>query len=73
MRVFDGALHFAPTLPKQWRHYTFKIHFQGSLLEVRVEPARVEYRLLQGETLGFHHHGERIEMTLATPVQSRSH
>ncbi|PHV08973.1 family 65 glycosyl hydrolase [Janthinobacterium sp. BJB412] len=73
MRVFDGALHFAPTLPKQWQHYTFKIHFQGALLEVRVEPARVEYRLLQGETLGFHHHGERIEMTLAAPVQSRSH
>ncbi|WP_295990647.1 glycosyl hydrolase family 65 protein [Rugamonas sp.] len=71
MRVVGGALGFAPTLPKQWRHYTFKIHFKGSLLEVRVEPARVEYRLLQGEALAFSHRGESLTVTLSAPTQSR--
>ena len=72
MRVVSGELRFAPTLPKQWQHYTFKIHFKDQLLEVRVEPSRVEYRLLQGDALKFSHRGERIAVTLSAPVQSRA-
>jgi alpha,alpha-trehalose phosphorylase len=72
MRVVGGALHFAPTLPKQWQHYTFKIHFRGALLEVHVEPGRVEYRLLQGDALEFTHGGEEVALTLSQPKQSRS-
>nr|WP_308494620.1 glycosyl hydrolase family 65 protein [Duganella rivi] len=72
MRVVGGALHFAPTLPKQWQHYTFKIHFRGALLEVHVEPGRVEYRLLQGDALEFTHGGEVVALTLSQPKQTRS-
>lgn len=72
MRVVDGELRFAPTLPKQWQHYTFKIHFKDKLVEVHVEPSRVEYRLLQGDALEFSHRGERIAVTLSAPVQSRA-
>ncbi|WP_229205576.1 MULTISPECIES: glycoside hydrolase family 65 protein [unclassified Duganella] len=72
MRVVGSALHFAPTLPKQWQHYTFKIHFRGALLEVHVEPGRVEYRLLQGESLSFTHGGESVALSLSQPKQSRS-
>ena len=70
--MVGGALHFAPTLPKQWQHYTFKIHFRGALLEVHVEPGRVVYRLLQGEALEFTHGGEAVALTLSQPMQSRS-
>ncbi len=72
MRVVNGELHFAPTVPKQWQHYTFKIHFQGALLEVHVEPGRVEYRLLRGEVLDFSHRGEALALTLSAPLQSRA-
>ncbi|MTV38914.1 glycoside hydrolase family 65 protein [Duganella radicis] len=72
MRVAGGALHFAPQLPKQWQHYTFKIHFRGALLEVHVEAGRVEYRLLQGESLSFTHGGESVALSLSQPKQSRS-
>lgn len=72
MRVVGGELHFAPTLPKQWQHYTFKIHFRGALLEVHVEPGSVEYRLLQGEALAFTHGGEALALTLSQPKQARS-
>lgn len=67
MRASDGALRFAPTLPKQWQHYQFKIHIQGALLQVRVERTHAEYTLLQGESLGFTHRGERIALTQAAP------
>jgi alpha,alpha-trehalose phosphorylase len=72
MRVVRGELHFAPALPKQWQHYTFKIHFKGCLLEVHVEPGRAEYRLLQGETLEFTHGSDSVALTLSLPVQSRA-
>jgi alpha,alpha-trehalose phosphorylase len=70
MRVVNGALHFAPAMPGQWQHYTFKIHFQGALLEVHVEPGRAEYRLLQGDALDFSHHGVALALTRSAPVQS---
>ena len=72
MRVVNGELNFAPTVPKQWQHYTFKIHFRGALLEVHVEPGQVDYRLLQGEVLDFSHRGEALVLTLSAPIQSRA-
>ncbi len=72
MRVVAGALGFAPTLPSQWRHYTFKIHFKGALLQVRVEPGRTEYRLLRGGALTFAHRAEALELTPTAPVLSRA-
>jgi alpha,alpha-trehalose phosphorylase len=53
MRVQQGQLRFAPTLPAQWQHYQFKIHFRGALLQVRVAADAVEYTLLAGEALSF--------------------
>lgn len=72
MRVVGGELHFAPKLPKQWQHYTFKIHFRGALLQLHVAPGRVEYRLLQGDALEFTHGGETVTLTVSQPEQARS-
>jgi trehalose/maltose hydrolase-like predicted phosphorylase len=68
MRVTDGALRFAPTLPAQWRHYRFKIHMRGALLQVRVDGSSAEYSLLEGEGLSFMHRGEKVALTQASPV-----
>ncbi|TFW22275.1 glycoside hydrolase family 65 protein [Duganella callida] len=73
MRVLGGELHFAPQLPRQWQHYTFKIHFRGALLQVHIEAGRVEYSLLQGEVLDFTHGGEQLTLTASQPKQSRSY
>ncbi|NRR30906.1 glycoside hydrolase family 65 protein [Oxalobacteraceae bacterium] len=70
MRVAGGVLGFAPTLPRQWEHYSFQIHFQGCLLGVRVTPAAVEYRLLQGQALVFSHRGQPVALTAAEFTQS---
>jgi alpha,alpha-trehalose phosphorylase len=65
MRVVDGGLRFAPTLPRQWQHYQFKIHVQGCLLQVRVSAGKTEYTLLQGESLAFSHRGAPVALTKA--------
>jgi len=68
MRVLDGALRFAPTLPQQWGHYQFKVHIRGALLQVRVDSKLVHYTLLQGESLNFRHRNERVALTQAAPA-----
>jgi len=65
MRVVNGELRFAPTLPKQWQHYQFKIHIKGCLLQVRVSGAQTDYTLLHGESLAFSHRGQAVELTQA--------
>ena len=69
MRGYGGKLHFAPTLPRQWSHYRFRVHVRGQLLQVRVAGDGVEYRLLQGDQLDFAHRGQRVELTRAAPMQ----
>jgi alpha,alpha-trehalose phosphorylase len=69
MRVVDGEVRFAPTLPKQWQHYQFRIHLRGSLLQVRVSPGGTQYTLLRGAALAFQHRGAAVTVTPAAPVQ----
>jgi trehalose/maltose hydrolase-like predicted phosphorylase len=75
MRVADGALRFAPTLPARWQHYQFQIHIHGALLQVRIDASEARYTLLQGESLGLTHRGERVSLTRAAPTVAlaRSH
>ncbi|UGQ46198.1 glycoside hydrolase family 65 protein [Massilia endophytica] len=67
MRVVNGGLRFAPTLPKQWQHYQFKIHIQGCLLQVRVAEGKTEYTLLQGAAVAFSHRGKAVALTNTAP------
>ncbi|MDB5935765.1 MAG: family 65 glycosyl hydrolase [Massilia sp.] len=67
MRVTDGALRFAPTLPSRWTHYQFKIHLRGALLQVRIDAGAAEYTLLDGESIGFHHAGVPVTLDRAAP------
>ncbi len=41
MRVEDGRPLFSPSLPKTWRSMTFKVHFRGKILTVRVDKDNV--------------------------------
>ncbi|MEJ7808230.1 MAG: glycosyl hydrolase family 65 protein, partial [Telluria sp.] len=68
MRVNDGVLRFAPALPARWRHYQFKIHIRGALLQVRVDARQVTYTLLQGEALQLRHRTTRVAVSVDAPV-----
>jgi alpha,alpha-trehalose phosphorylase len=67
MRVTDGALRFAPTLPARWSHYQFKIHLRGALLQVRIDADAAHYTLLDGASIGFSHAGVPVTLDRAAP------
>ncbi|MFC5477655.1 glycoside hydrolase family 65 protein [Massilia suwonensis] len=68
MRVSDGALRFAPTLPRKWQHYQFKIQLRGAQLQVRVSGQVAEYTLLAGDALDFTHFGQEVALTRSAPA-----
>jgi alpha,alpha-trehalose phosphorylase len=62
MRLDDAGLRFAPTLPDQWTGYRFKVQVRGALLDVAVDAAGTDYRLLRGERLAFAHGATTIAL-----------
>jgi trehalose/maltose hydrolase-like predicted phosphorylase len=51
MRTSGETLSFAPTIPKTWTGYYFKVYYQGRILEVTVTRKDVCVKLLNGEPL----------------------
>ena len=66
MRDHNGALTFAPRLAPPLTRLSFRLRFRGRCLHVEVHPDRAAYRLLSGEPLGIHHHGEPVTVTIET-------
>lgn len=48
LRTDADRLVFKPSLPAQWQGYRFKLHYQGSLLEVNVDRETAQYRVIEG-------------------------
>ena len=46
MRAYDGALHFKPYIPENWKGYTFKIVFKGCKVLVKVTAEETVYKLI---------------------------
>ncbi|MBQ5946694.1 glycoside hydrolase family 65 protein [Massilia sp. ST3] len=67
MRLTGSGLRFAPTLPAKWTSYRFQVHVQGALLAVTVDTRGVHYRLADGESLAFTHHGTPVALTGSNP------
>ena len=63
MRVYDGALQFAPTLPAAWTRYQFNVNIRGNRLKVKVERTQVIYQLVDGAGLTFKHRDTVIELS----------
>ncbi|WP_314059714.1 glycoside hydrolase family 65 protein [uncultured Vagococcus sp.] len=60
MRTLDGQLSFSPFTPKDWQGYSFKITYQGHLLQVTVDHEEVRLVVLQGEPLAVKLFGEKV-------------
>ncbi|MFO7820234.1 MAG: glycosyl hydrolase family 65 protein, partial [Halanaerobacter sp.] len=63
MRVYDGALSFAPYLPEEWDSYKFRITFKERRIEVEVKEDEVTYSLIAGSEIEFKHHDEIVTLT----------
>ncbi|TFW29684.1 glycoside hydrolase family 65 protein [Massilia arenosa] len=69
MRLSNGTLRFAPTLPAQWQRYRFKVHVRGALLDVVVDAHGAMYTLAEGDELAFTHHGREVKLSKTQPAQ----
>lgn len=63
LRIIDGDLHFAPTLPDGWRRYRFGLQWRGCALEVEVDEAGARYALSAGDALDLFDRGRRLRIT----------
>ncbi|ROP36724.1 alpha,alpha-trehalose phosphorylase [Saccharothrix texasensis] len=68
MRDHDGELSFAPRLPPGLTRMAFRMAWRGTRLAVEVEEGSVTYRIVAGEVLRAHHHGEPIVVEPGTSV-----
>lgn len=66
MRVEDGRLSFAPTLPEAWQGYGFNLRWRGCVLRVDVAADGVRYRLEEGDELAILHAGEPLLLSPGT-------
>jgi len=63
MQVIDGQLHLRPFLPKQWKSYSFKIRWRGSILNIKVTKDKTNVENESDETVSLVLSGEKIEIT----------
>jgi len=67
MRTYQSKLSFTPRLPEKWRHYQFRVHIQGQLLQVRITETDTEYKLVEGTGLTLNHGAQLVTLTNACP------
>ncbi|WP_235296081.1 family 65 glycosyl hydrolase domain-containing protein [Portibacter marinus] len=63
MVVRDGVLHFDPKIPDQWKSFSFKLKFRGSVVQVFISNNRTEFK---------HISGPEIKIKVKEKVQSLS-
>ena len=69
LRALNGELHFAPSLPKSWSRYRFRLVDHGRTLEVAVSAAGTEFRLIEGDAIRLFHRGEPIDLSATEPMR----
>ncbi len=67
MRDYNGNISFNPRLPSRCTLFRFCLTIRGSLIEVKLMPENVSYRLLHGAGLTLHHGDEAVELTPGQP------
>jgi len=69
VREYNGQLYFQPILPVKWEGYHFKITYRGRLIDIKVQMEKVEYTLLEGESITIIHNRKGIELTIGETVE----
>lgn len=65
MRTDAPKLMFAPSIPKQWKAFRFKVSYQGSLLSVEVGGGKARFRVDEGESATILIYGKEATVTSA--------
>jgi alpha,alpha-trehalose phosphorylase len=62
------SLRFSPRLPEKFRRLAFRLQFRGRCVSVEIEADKATYKLLMGDPLTIHHHGQPVLMNGDGPV-----
>jgi alpha,alpha-trehalose phosphorylase len=68
MRDDGNQLSFRPQLPEQITRLRFRLTFQGSNIEVEIEPSQATYRLISGPGIEVTHYGSVVQLTSEGPA-----
>lgn len=71
MRVKDGQVEFNPFLPKNWKGYSFKIRFRGTLLKVSTSQNEITIENQSKQPITLCIFGESIFVDAHTKTQAR--
>ncbi|MDF2820453.1 MAG: family 65 glycosyl hydrolase [Clostridiales bacterium] len=62
LRLKESGLYFAPTLPKIWTGYRFKVNFEGSQINVQVKENQSTFTLINGSKKQIYVYGKEYEL-----------
>ncbi len=62
MRVTESGISFAPSIPDDWRSYSFRIGYMGRRLEISVDAEKATVELLSGEALDIKLFGRTVRL-----------
>ena len=62
LRTDGDIIHITPSIPQNWNKYTFKIHYMGEVIEVKVTKNKVEISTKYGKNILVQVYDEKIEL-----------
>ena len=62
LRTDGNIIHITPSIPQNWNKYTFKIHYMGEVIEVKVTKDKVEISTKYGKNILVQVYDEKIEL-----------
>lgn len=54
LRIKEDGIHFAPSIPKQWKEYRFKINYEDSQIMVEINHKESKFTLVKGSAKQIH-------------------
>ncbi len=71
MRNFDNKLSFNPTIPKEWKSYSFKINYSGAIIQVYKSHEETTFTNLSDTPASIQVNGKEIVLAPAGLVTSK--
>ena len=69
MRMQDDKLSFNPSIPKDWKGYSFKVNFRDRIIKVTVTHDHTSFELEASEEMSIRLNGERVVLKPEKVIQ----
>lgn len=62
LRIKESGYHFSPFLPDKWTGYQFKVHYEDSVIKVKVNSGSCQFTLVSGSEKTIHVYGQAYQL-----------